>query len=146
MRIGDRLALITLIVILVLAGYCGWRIWRTMEDAGYQSCIASVMSDLQLAIEADRIKPKDYKDRLPKDGSWKFLTAAEVDEVLKQVQGTDCSKHDDITVDPWGRKVNVAARILEGRSKVVLWSSGPDGRLGTDDDLVDLGNYEIPHN
>ena len=107
-----------------------------MEDAGYESCIASVASNLHQDIELNRIVPKDYAQSLPSDGSWKILSSSDVDYVLTQTRGTDCGRTNDITRDLWGRKVNLALRRFENRTEVVIWSNGADGKSGTDDDLI----------
>ena len=125
-------------------GIIAWTGWRQMEDAGYESCIHSVMDHLHRDLVNDRIEPKGYALTLPLDGRWKVLTVTESKAMLSQTRGSDCGGTSDITKDLWGRDSNVALRRTTERIEVVVWSNGRDGVSGTSDDIVAPHGHDIP--
>lgn len=43
-------------------------------------------------------------------------------------------------IDPWGHEFQYRAPGIHNKNGVDLWSMGPDGRDGTDDDVVNWGD------
>jgi hypothetical protein len=122
------------IAIVTLPIYAIWYAWREMEDAAYESCIASVMSDIHRRIDAGSVNMSRFE--LPTGEKWKKLSDADARVLLSETTPGDCGRTQDITRDRWGRNVHVALRNSSEFYKVGVWSDGGDGITGTDDDLV----------
>jgi len=99
-----------------------------MEDGGYLSCIASIASKIEKSDKGKRLAEQN-KD-------WKILNDEELNSLMSQIQGGDCGKYPNQTLDIWNRKINVALRKPKDRIEIIIWSNGQDGVSGTDDDLV----------
>ena len=122
------------IVVVLLPVYAAWFAWREMENAAYESCIASVMSDIHLRMAAGSANLSRFE--LPQDGKWKQLSDADAQVLLRETKAGDCGRTQDVTRDLWGRNVHVALRNSSEFLRVGVWSDGSDGISGTDDDLV----------
>ena len=105
-----------------------------MVEAGYHSCIASIASVIQ--------KSETAKNLVENGKDWRVLNEQEVDILMSQVQGYDCSV-DNQTLDIWNNRINVALR-KRGIIEVVVWSNGADGISGTEDDLVIPFGEKVP--
>ena len=48
---------------------------------------------------------------------------------------------DDLPIDPWGNSYDYSYSIEENKDKLRIRSAGPDGELGTSDDIQGNGKY-----
>lgn len=111
-------------------------IWREMEDAGYESCIASISSKIEQSNITENL--------IGENRNWKILSEEEVIFLMSNIRGGDCGRFGDQTVDLWNRRINIALRSREYPIHVIIWSNGQDGISGTDDDLVIPYGEKLP--
>lgn len=110
------------------AAYFAYEVWKSTEETAYLSCIASVATKIQ--------KSDEGKNLAEQNQDWKILNANETDLLMSKIQGGDCGKYPNQTLDIWNRKINIALRKPENNVNVMVWSNGRDGISGTEDDLV----------
>ena len=93
-------------------------------------------------------EPKEYAKTLrPNSEAWRIMSEKEVAFLMTQTRGTDCANFKDPSRDRWNRKINIALRRSDttaNRVDIIMWSNGPDGKSGTDDDLVMPYGHEVP--
>ena len=136
MRKSEKyIALPTIFIILCGIVYFVYYQWRLMDENAYYSCISSIASEIQ--------KSNAAKDLAANIKDWKILSEAEVNLLLSQVHGYDCSV-DNQTLDLWNNKLNIALRKPKDRVETFVWSNGKDGISGTNDDLVVPYGEKIP--
>ena len=129
-------------VVLILAGGCVafviYKSWQSMNAAAYDACVASLTDDIW--------HQQETKDLAERSTGWKILSKDEIDLVIKNVKGGDCSQSADLRFDPQKHRVNVAIRKDERGAwpPIIIWSNGPDGEEGTEDDVVMPYGLKIP--
>lgn len=128
--------------VLLLIGGCGvygvYKLWEPNAEAVYQSCIAS-LTDAIWRQTATRELASHHVD-------WHFLTSEEVDQVMKNVSGTDCGGSHEPILDLQGNRINIALRkhANDRWPPIIIWSNGRDGVSGTPDDIVMPYGQSIP--
>ncbi|CAN5252796.1 hypothetical protein BH20ACI1_BH20ACI1_27220 [soil metagenome] len=125
------------ITVVILCGIAifAYRNYRKMEEYGYLSCISSIASEIQ--------KLNDTKNLAGNSKEWKMLSEAEVNSLISQVHGYDCSVEDQ-TLDLWNKKLNIALSKSKDRVYVFVWSNGADKISGTHDDLIISYGEKVP--
>ena len=125
------------IIFIILFGiaYFVYYQWRLMEENAYLSCISSIAGVIQKLDAA--------KELAGNNRNWKILSGGEVDLLLSQVHGYDCSV-DNQTLDLWNNKLNIALRKPENVVEILVWSNGRDEISGTEDDLVIPYSEKVP--
>jgi hypothetical protein len=132
-----------ILIAIFILGFCcliyfGYNIWQEAEDSAYQSCIASVYSEIY--------KTEATKDLTIENKDWKILSQEEVNSLMSKVHGGDCGKYNNQTLDIWNRKINIALKKPTDRIEIIIWSNGRDGISGTEDDLVIPYGEKVPNN
>ena len=111
--------MVVVVIIGLLAGFVGPAVWqlfmRSQEDIAEQMC-------------------KDIYDKV---NLWKTLTKAKrVPTDLSELEEPITRSADEpfyvVTEDPWGTKYWIER--IDNR-KFRIWSAGPDGQEGTEDDI-----------
>ena len=125
------------ITLIILCGfvYFVYYQWQLMEKNGYLSCISSIAGAVQKSDAA--------KELAGNNKNWKILNEDEVNLLLSQVHGYDCSV-DNQTLDLWNNKLNIALRKPKDRVEIFVWSNGKDEISGTEDDLVIPYGEKVP--
>ena len=124
------------VTILCAFSFCAYDVWRKSEESAYKSCIYSVAS----AIQNSEARKNLFLD----NSNWKILNDEETDFLMSQIQGGDCSRFDNPTLDLWNHRINIALRNSISYPEIVIWSNGRDGISRTDDDLVIPYKQSIP--
>jgi hypothetical protein len=114
------------IPVLALA-LVGLILLREARTDAQMSCVASIAQSVQ--DQVNQLPPT------PIDEQWRILSDEERTSLLTQVGGADCSGSNPI-VDRWGNEYHIAIRRRKSSPEIRLWSSGPDGHSGNEDDIV----------
>jgi len=85
---------------------------------------------------------------------WQQLSTEEYDRVIAELRPGDCGRlerelpeHRTVLTDSWGNRFQLAIRkVDDGTVQSRLWSTGPDDKAFTDDDLVIPEDEGIPPN
>ena len=109
--------MVVIVIIGLLATLVGPRIWA-MLFAGQQKIAAAQCKQYYDDAHTWRLQKKQFPDSL--------------DEMEAPLTRGDEEPFIRLNDDPWGTPYWLAR---EGR-KVYVWSAGPDGQEGTDDDIV----------
>jgi hypothetical protein len=138
MQWPTKVFLITIIVIVLCAiSFVAWSIWQYNTVEGYRSCLASLSDKV--------VRQKQARDWMAENKDWKILNETEVDSLMQDLKGGDCSRRDDLSRDPWNNKLNIALRTqTEATMGIIIWSNGPDGAYRTGDEMVYPYESEIP--
>lgn len=92
-----------------------------------------VAADEGARIKLAEAKCQSYHDAVT---SWMLITsAAEAPESLEALEAPlrpDANDYITVLEDPWGSRYRL---VREGRRRFRVWSNGPDGEPGTEDDL-----------
>ncbi len=111
--------MVVVVIIGLLASFVGPTIWqiffRAQEDIAQQMC-------------------KDIHDKVQ---TWKTLThkrtPADLSELEEPISRSEDEPFFTAPDDPWGHKYWIER--IDNR-KYRIWSAGPDGQEGTDDDIA----------
>lgn len=123
--------LVELLLVIVILGILAGVVVTNVTDVGNEARTARVKTDIgsiQTAVRTFEI----YMGRYPTD-----------DEGIEELtQTTDEHKAflDKIPKDPWGNPYNYREESENNLSGPDIWSNGPDGQEGTDDDI---GNWDV---
>jgi hypothetical protein len=133
--------------------------WNSGKKVAVPSCVASLSNSLTGMTESE------LQVRGSCTESWQQLESSEATRVLSAVRNSDCAgvrrfgslnpwkagKNEQL-YDPWGNTFKVAIRCLPSEQDHVkrvrqfqVWSSGPDGIPGTDDDIRHLVTFDASH-
>ena len=129
-----------LILVVAATGFLavGWglirgrRIWLQSERAAVRSAIASIHSELE---EQSFRYEKFFTDESEK---WKQLGPGQCDELTADIESIDAAwerEKDGALRDKWGSRFEVFYREQDGELDFLVFSRGPDERLGTEDDI-----------
>ena len=123
--------LLVLLILAILAGLVGWRVVGVTAKAKV-SAAKTDLATLQTAIKAF----DGYMGRLP--SSSEGLQGL----IVRPSEGGDdwqkCLEKDVVPQDPWKHDWNYREPGSHNPDGYDLWSNGPDGREGTEDDI---GNW-----
>jgi hypothetical protein len=136
----NRTAFIHAIILSAIVStivYFGVTIWRSTRDTAYLSCVSS-LTDKVLSQEKAQLWMAENKD-------WKILSEEEIDLLMANVKGSDCSGIGDTRYDFWNKRINIALRTRTDKDfGIVIWSDGRDGLPATGDELVAPYGHEVP--
>jgi general secretion pathway protein G len=131
-RAGFTLIEVLLVlIILVIIGSLAVNVFTGTQDKASINAAKSNISLVRGAIDRYRLDFNKYPSKLadlwekPSDATAAEKWTSEYLEPLKP--------------DPWGNEYQYTAQGKKNTGKFDLWSNGPDGQSGTDDDI---GNWE----
>jgi len=83
---------------------------------------------------------------------WRRLTDSEYDRLIGEIYRMKNFAPDrkgwkpgQVLYDHWGRRYRVAVRrTAEGKEDFFVWSTGPDGKTGTKDDVTFMYDLPVP--
>lgn len=129
--------------VMVYIVYHGWRLRsktiRVENISHYDSIRGFLLNENVKEI-------REITSNLGND--WRLLTESEYIN-LSKAMGRDYffdldennRVPDKILIDVWGQRLLIAGRKLDGKKpEWIIWSKGPDGVSGTEDDLVSGGD------
>ena len=107
--------MVVVVIIGLLAAFVGPEVWKMLGWG--QASIAEA-------------KCKDYHDKAK---TWEMMTKQKVTSLDDMESPLRSGEENFLRIedDPWGQKY----WLLREGAKVVVWSAGPDGQEGTDDDI-----------
>lgn len=123
--------LVELLLVIVILGILAGVVVTNVTDVGNEARTARVKTDIssiQTAVRTYEI----YMGKYPSD-----------DEGIEELsKATDEHKAflEKIPKDPWGNPYSYREESENGLSGPDVWSNGPDGQEGTDDDI---GNWDV---
>ena len=135
-RTSDRagftlIEVLLVLIILVIIGSLAVQVFTGTQDKASINAAKSNLSLVRGAIDRYRLDMNKYPTKLadlwekPSDTAAAEKWGSEYMEPLK--------------ADPWGNEYQYTAQGKKNTGKYDLWSNGPDGQNGTDDDI---GNWE----
>ena len=94
----------------------------------------ATLRKLNELIDAKKMMPPAFKMVLTATGEFAYRRPEEIHKVRKAHKGWDGPYVNHIVNDPWGRPYVYETRPEGGHP--ILYSRGPDGRMGTTDDVM----------
>ncbi|NLX05440.1 MAG: type II secretion system major pseudopilin GspG [Phycisphaerae bacterium] len=93
------------------------------------------MNSVEEALEYYKLKVGSYPTTDEGLGALTDKDDVQDEEMAKKWDGPYLRKSTDLR-DPWGRKLNYESPGRHNERSFDLWSNGPDGREGNDDDVT----------
>ncbi|QDS98595.1 type II secretion system major pseudopilin GspG [Adhaeretor mobilis] len=119
------------LIILVIIGALASRVFIGTQDRASIKAATSNLSIVSGAINEYRLEMNKYPSKLAD------LWEKPSDQAMAEKWG---SKYlEKMKPDPWGNEYQYLAEGKKNSDKYDLWSNGPDGKSGTEDDI---GNWE----
>ena len=123
--------LLVLIILVVIFSIVTPRLFGTKEKADIDAAKVQIGA-VKSAFDLYRLHTNRYPTKL--DELWE----KPADTALAE-KWAGPYMDEAIGEDPWGNPYQYAAEGKRNKDKYDLWSNGPDGKSGTDDDI---GNWE----
>jgi general secretion pathway protein G len=121
-----------LIILVIIGSLAANVLTGTQDRASINAAKANVTSLIPAAISRYRLDFNKYPSKL--EDLWEEPS----DEDEKKLW-TNEGYLEPLKPDPWGNPYEYLAEGKQNSNKYDLWSNGPDGKSGTDDDI---GNWE----
>jgi hypothetical protein len=121
----NRILIFISLIVVAICIYFAYEMWRSAEKAAILSCLASIASETDEALQ---------QNRLEINGVSRELTQTEIENLLGGSKKLDCSSQQT----NWG-KIHIAigeVNKIEKQVKVKVWINGNDGIPNTSDDLT----------
>lgn len=138
-RLGFSLVelMIVLAILVLLAGLVLPRLLGSQDKADRQAT-QTQLSSLEQALDMYKIDARTYPNT--EEGLKALLKAPEDETRGKNWAGPYM---DELPSDPWGNEYNYEYPPTEGSKDIPnIWSNGPDGESGTEDDIKNWTSSE----
>ena len=125
--------LLVLMILIVIISIVTPRFFGAKEQADIDAAKVQI-GTLKSVFDIYRLRTNRYPNSL--EELWEEPTDSELAE-----EWGGPYLDEPLKPDPWGNPYQYTAEGKHNTNKYDLWSNGPDGKTGTDDDI---GNWEDP--
>ena len=134
---------ISLVLAIIVTGrltFYSMQLHKASRRAATASYVASVGAFIERELHSDLIR----EITTAMGNKWRFLNRQEYDMLARTMsksrsldRGKRSHEPERILLDHWGNHILIAGRTSDkGTVEFLVWSKGPDGDFGTEDDIA----------